>query len=149
MAQLVERVVWDHEVAGSIPVTSTNKKTLEAVRLQGLFLCMWPYKPILDYLQLSQRTGFFVKYYSKLAKTIQNYEFWPQFWAHTQKKCAQKLKSANHIFIAYYRDFKLEFWAQVYFKIIYDYLRLFIIKMFSKLNTKIRITVYLNSVTAF
>ena len=26
MAQLVERVVWDHEVAGSIPVTSTTLK---------------------------------------------------------------------------------------------------------------------------
>ena len=24
VAQLVARVVWDHEVAGSIPVTSTN-----------------------------------------------------------------------------------------------------------------------------
>ena len=24
VAQLVERVVWDHEAAGSIPVTSTN-----------------------------------------------------------------------------------------------------------------------------
>ena len=75
MAQLVERVVWDHEVAGSIPVTSTIKKTLEAVKLQGLFVYIRPYTPILDYLQPSLRTGFFIKYYSKLAKIIQNYEF--------------------------------------------------------------------------
>ena len=27
VAQLVARVVWDHEVAGSIPVTSTRKRS--------------------------------------------------------------------------------------------------------------------------
>ena len=115
VAQLVERVVWDHEVAGSIPVTSTIKKTLEAVKLQGLFVYIRPYTPILDYLQLSLRTSFFIKYYSKLAKIIQNYEFWEQFWAQASKICAQKLKSAKYTFIAYYRDFKPEFWAQIIF----------------------------------
>ena len=35
VAQLVARVVWDHEVAGSIPVTSTRKKRL----VKSLLIC--------------------------------------------------------------------------------------------------------------
>ena len=118
---MVERVVWDHEVAGSIPVTSTIKKTLEAVKLQGLFVYIRPYTPILDYLQLSLRTSFFIKYYSKLAKIIQNYDLCPQFCPQAQKILAQKLNSQKYIFIAYYRDFGAEFCPQRFFKIIYDY----------------------------
>ena len=41
VAQLVERVVWDHEVAGSIPVTSTiqDAKSVENSEFQHfLFL---------------------------------------------------------------------------------------------------------------
>ena len=37
MAQLVERVVWDHQAAGSNPVTPT-KQGLEPIRAPGSFL---------------------------------------------------------------------------------------------------------------
>ena len=47
VAQLVARVVWDHEVAGSIPVTSTTRETVVAVKLQRfLVVYILPAMPV-------------------------------------------------------------------------------------------------------
>ena len=40
VAQLVARVVWDHEVAGSIPVTSTRIKQRKKLEKSSFFLCL-------------------------------------------------------------------------------------------------------------
>ena len=39
VAQLVARVVWDHEAAGSIPVTRTNKQEFFLMKYSCLFCC--------------------------------------------------------------------------------------------------------------
>ena len=39
VAQMVERVVWDHEAAGSKPVTRTMKAVFTAEKPQGAPLC--------------------------------------------------------------------------------------------------------------
>ena len=89
VAQLVARVVWDHEVAGSIPVTSTirDAKSVENSSFQHFLFLL---KIIEQYLKMPKNKHFIIQNYLKLFRLIQRYRVSPRFFPRQAQKSVQE-----------------------------------------------------------
>lgn len=115
---MVARVVWDHEVAGSIPVTSTKRCNRCSSNVTTVFYYTRPYMRIYVHLQPSGKKAFFNYDLSKPHKINQKLVF-SLFFSLLHKKIGEKkLKSSKY----YLYQAKLLFFSRVFsLHIFYDF----------------------------